>query len=369
MKKELNIIAELQGVGGGEQAVILICKELIEIGWQVNLIKWGTVNERHKKDLKGIDLKDFTAFEMKDKMTKNIPLFFYGNDGVYSFSEKSDIFREIVDNSSCLILGINFVAGGLQKSEWIKDTQKLAGVIFLNQDKKKQWEDTSIFDKKIPLIVLHPIISIDNIINETGQIFKRKSQEMIILRHSTGDSRKFVNKDNISSIGRGLPWQKFIPKKTDIEMYGDISKISKHIKIMFMVAPQNLIIEYKNNEQFQFYKWDEISVNSFLKKGHIFLYRTSNLWDDQGPRSVTEAIASGLPILTEPRYGLKDRVENGYNGFHCTQTEDFILKCKTLYENEDLRFELARNSRIMAKTLFKKGRWAEAIQNIINNYE
>ena len=174
-------------------------------------------------------------------MTKNIPLLFYGNDGVYAFNKEEEYFKSVVEQSSCLILGINFVAGGLQKSQWIKDTGKLAGVIFLNNEKKEGWERGSIFDKSVPLVVLHPIISLNEIIGKTGQVFPRKTKEMIILRHSTGDSRKFVNDDNIAP-GRGAsPWQKHLPKKTDIEMYKEITKISKNIKCMFMLGTSQLI--------------------------------------------------------------------------------------------------------------------------------
>ena len=114
-----------------------------------------------------------------------------------------------------------------------------------------------------------------------------------------------------------------------------------------------------------FHRWDSMPVTEFLRRGHVYLYRTSNMWRDQYPRVVAEALAAGLPVLTEPRDGTKDRVEHGDTGFHCVHFDEYLLALRTLKRKEDTRKAMGMNAKEWAKKNLDPKKWVSILEETL----
>src|SRR5690606_32806971 len=101
------------------------------------------------------------------------------------------------------------------------------------------------------------------------------------------------------------------------------------------------------------------------KRGHIYLYRTSNLWRDQYPRVVAEALAVGLPILSEPRDGTMDRIVHGSTGLYCIDYDAFASAIKLFKRKENLRKDMGKNAKIWARDNLDPKRWVEVLNGVL----
>ena len=114
-----------------------------------------------------------------------------------------------------------------------------------------------------------------------------------------------------------------------------------------------------------FRKWDELPVGEFLSRGHVFLYRTSNLWRDNYPRVVGEALAAGLPVLSEPRDGTRDRIVHGDTGFYCVDYDGFLYALRLLRRKEEYRLEMGKRAREWAIKNLHPDRWHDVLYEIV----
>ena len=113
-----------------------------------------------------------------------------------------------------------------------------------------------------------------------------------------------------------------------------------------------------------FHNWDSMPVTEFLSRGHVYLYRTSNAWRDNYPRVVAEALAAGLPVVTEPRDGTKDRVEHGDTGFYFTDYDGAVYALKALSRKEKLWRAMSQNAKDWARKNLDPRRWVSLIEEI-----
>ena len=132
-----------------------------------------------------------------------------------------------------------------------------------------------------------------------------------------------------------------------------------------MEAHKELVSFFDSEPRMVFHKWDSMDPKDFLKRGHVYLYRSSNAWRDQYPRVVAEALAAGLPVISEPRDGTKDRIVHGCSGFYATHYDEFLLHLKTLYRKENLRHAMGMYAKDWAKKNLDPIRWVEIITNLL----
>lgn len=94
------------------------------------------------------------------------------------------------------------------------------------------------------------------------------------------------------------------------------------------------------------------SVPNFLREMDVFVYRT-NLSETWG-RTVTEAMASGIPVVVENKGGVAEQVRNGIDGFVCATDEEFVEKLKLLVSDSRLRFRMGKHARERAAGFVKQ---------------
>lgn len=102
-------------------------------------------------------------------------------------------------------------------------------------------------------------------------------------------------------------------------------------------------------------------VLELLKSCHIVAF--PSYYKEGLPKSLIEATAVGRPIVTTNSIGCKETVVDGYNGYLVSVKDSDTLaeKLKILFEDEDLRQDMGRNSRKLAERDF-------SIENVIQKH-
>lgn len=363
---KLNLVGNLNTAGGGEQSLITIAKEFIKAGWDIKLFPWGSVHKNYKDcgvPIEGVSFKEDNGVSMAEKMHSAF-LLFYGNDSVWDFCKSA---QPIVEKCTGLIVGINYMLGHFKDpkfSNWIDKSGKLKAVIFQNEEKKEDWEKQVVGFEHTKKIVLFGAIDI-NKFYEVCTTEHGKNDKLVILKHCVADARKYVTEESVGKGDKLHIWQKHLDKELDIKFYSRLLKDTKDTIFMFMEAHGELREHFKKEPRMKFYKWDEIPVTEFLSKGHIYLYRTSNLWRDNYPRVVAEALAAGLPVLSEPRDGTKDRIQHGDTGFHCVDYDGFLYAVKLLQRKEKYRSAMGLKAKEWARERLNPRRWVDVISEVL----
>ncbi|EQB15295.1 glycosyltransferase family 4 protein [Novosphingobium lindaniclasticum] len=98
-----------------------------------------------------------------------------------------------------------------------------------------------------------------------------------------------------------------------------------------------------------------VKAPEFLHGLDCFFYRTSPLWAEPWGRVIIEAMASGLPVVTDRTSGASSVIEHGRNGllFDTTQEAfDLVMRLKT---DSALRESLGKAARETAENLLSAG--------------
>lgn len=359
--KEINVLASLSSKGGGEQSACKIVELLRKSGWKVNFYPWDKVHENYNKKEFDVSKYSFKG-EMSSRMVTGVPLLFYANDQIGAFCREAE---SIVEKSSAVIVGINYINNELPKCRWLDKTDKLKAVIFQNTEKKEEFEKDRIGFENTKQVVLFGAIDLNRFIEVCPKKREKKDEPLVILKHCVGDYRKYVTEGSVSKGSKIHLWQKKFFKETDVKFYSRLLKDVKNTRFEFMEAHKELIEAFKDEPRMVFHKWNSMDVGEFLARGHIYLYRTSNLWRDQYPRVVAEALTAGLPVLSEPRDGTKDRIVHGVTGFYCCHYDEFLLNVKTLNRKTDLCYEMGNNAKQWAKKNLDPETWIEVIEGVL----
>jgi glycosyltransferase involved in cell wall biosynthesis len=369
-KREINVLASMNTDGGGEQSAAHIVKMLRDAGWKVNFHPWSQEVHSRYNDVEMERDKNFCIRKdniyyigpMVDTMKKDLPLLFYANDNVNNLI---DIGKGVIDNSSDLIVGINFINGKLPKApDWLSD--KLRAVIFQNEEKMMEYERDQLGQANVEKIVLFGAIDLNRFI-DILPASRKDGDRMVVLKHCKPDYRKYITSESAGGGERIHVWQKHFSKDRDVDFYKRLLKDTTKVYFEFMEAHKELVAAFPNEERMKFFKWDEIPVEEFLARGHVYLYRTSNMWRDQYPRVVAEALAAGLPVLTEPRDGTKDRVIHGDTGFYCIDYDQFKLAIATFKRKEQARRSMGMYAKDWARQNLNPKRWVEILDSILEN--
>jgi len=360
--KEINILASMKTDGGGEQSALNIAKLLRDARWKVNFYPWAQVHKKFKdEDIEGANFMGIGT-NMAEVMKSEIPLLLYGNDNVNGFVEHG---QKVVEKAKSVVVGINYVNGWLPKCEdWLRD--KLKAVIFQNEEKMMEFERDQIALDHVQKIVLFGAINLDKMVDVCTEP-RKDGSKLVVLKHCKPDYRKYVTTESEGKGDKIHIWQKQFAKENDMKFYARLLSDVKDVNFEFMQAPDEISKTFKDVDRMKFWTWDEIPVTEFLSRGHVYLYRTSNLWRDQYPRVIAEALAAGLPVIGEPRDGVKDRIIHGNNGFYATHYDEYLLALKTLKRKEKLRSHMGQYAKDWARMNLDPKKWVEVLEDILFN--
>lgn len=355
--KEMNFVASLQSKGGGEQSACKIVELLRDSGWKVNFYAWEKVHPNYKD----VELESVSFLtDRGESMKAGLPLFFYANDQINAFCDE-ELSGKAVEKSSMVVIGVNYVNGKLVRAQWL--SKKLKAVIFQNQEKRDDFINNTLYP--LPeMKVLYGAISLDNFL-EVTQKKRAEGEPLVILKHCCPDYRKYVTRESKDAGEKVHLWQKNFKKDLDTQFYQRLlSHFGDNIRFEFMEAHSELVNHFKDEQRMVFHKWDSIPVTEFLSRGHVFLYRTSNAWRDQYPRVVAEALAAGLPVLTEPRDGTLDRVKYGDTGFYCVDYDAYVYCIKAFLRKEGYRFQMGMRAKEWARDNLNPLKWVDVLEEL-----
>ena len=108
------------------------------------------------------------------------------------------------------------------------------------------------------------------------------------------------------------------------------------------------------------FKVNEVPVHQFLAKGNCFIYNLPDGYSDQGPRVIIEAMASGLPVIADNRWGAKDRVPEEA-GWLCDTREDYLQAIRDIAGLPSLLATKGKAARKFALDTFNPYLWVKAI--------
>jgi L-malate glycosyltransferase len=111
-------------------------------------------------------------------------------------------------------------------------------------------------------------------------------------------------------------------------------------------------------------KKSRAEIFHYLLQSHCFLL-TSTM--EGTPTAILEAMATGLPVVTSNAGGVAHIIKDGVNGYVLNDFEcnSYCQKIRLLMNNEELRYEIAKNNRCAAKNYS----WDVVAKNITNRIE
>ena len=98
----------------------------------------------------------------------------------------------------------------------------------------------------------------------------------------------------------------------DIALYQELAKNGCKIRIMGGTVLQQALA---NTENIELLAEGAELAESFLASLDVFIYRTHEAWFEASGRVVSEAMASGLPVVCHERGGYTEKIHHGKNGF------------------------------------------------------
>jgi len=104
---------------------------------------------------------------------------------------------------------------------------------------------------------------------------------------------------------------------------------------------------------------------SFYNDYDIFVHKNTDNCIDSWGRTVSEAMASGLPVVVENRGGPKEQVDHKENGFLCDTDEQFVEYLVMLAKDPVLRYEIGMKAREKALREFGIDRLRRETQEVV----
>jgi len=267
---------------GGEKSMTWIMRAMQKKGYHVQFVPSKQVCSTFRANIPGV--------EITNRLTDPCEIFMlYANDTVYSFQkEEYAIFEHITAEKKVMML--NYKIGGAAKAEWAK-TWDLYG--FLCSQMEADYLGSV---PGVNTFVLPPAVDIDEFLNQ-GEITYNRTLHMV--RHSSQGDKKYAHDEN--------------------EIIEAIREKSPTTLFSYMPGPTFLRDMHKVANLY----FSQIPVIEFLKKGTCYWYRLPEGYSDQGPRTIVEAMAIGLPCLADPRWGAKDRITEE-TGWLCESFQEYV---------------------------------------------
>lgn len=100
-----------------------------------------------------------------------------------------------------------------------------------------------------------------------------------------------------------------------------------------------------------------------LSNSDLFLYYS---YHDNFPNVILEAMAAGLPVLSNNVGALPEMIENGVDGFVAEDEEEYVVYLRRLMEDADLRQSIGVRAR---QSVERKFNWELLIPRYIEIYE
>jgi len=259
----------------------------------------------------------------------------YMNNSIYKMLDERDDFRKVLSYANEIYIILNFVLGGFHKQMWVEE-YPVKKVFFLNEEKRLEYIEKRCGEQRnLPTVVLPPPVNINKFL---GIQRDYRRENLTIGRHSR-ISLKYPKEP--------VPMYEHLYEKTDVDF-------------AFMIPHPKIVKRFPNDKRFLYYQYNQIPVEDFLGSIDIYLSIINPKTREQGPRTLIEAMASGLPCVVENRNGMKDRMIDGLTGYLVNSEEETIERAIELVNYKEKRIKMGQAARMIAAT-FRPERWLEEL--------
>jgi ADP-heptose:LPS heptosyltransferase len=267
---------------GGERSCAYIMNRMVEKGYHVQMVPTKGVCNEFKEKIPDVEITQHLTAPCDILMI-------YANDMIWGFNKPPypDLMPKLQADKKILML--NFKLGAAGKAEWTKHWDLYGFLCSQMRDE---------FLKRVPganCFVLPPAVDIEPFL----QVKVNYNRTFHLVRHSSqGDAKH--------------------PADT-ADMIRKIRELRPRAEFSFMPGPTFM----GPIPKVYCYEKNEMKVEDFLFGGTCFWYRLPEGYSDQGPRTIIEAMAVGLPVMADNRWGAKDRV-TPETGWLCDNEEDYL---------------------------------------------
>jgi ADP-heptose:LPS heptosyltransferase len=317
------MLTTCRGYGGSERSSIQIMKMLQAEGYEVFLAPTGNISGEYSQNIP-LGVKPMVWEKLKEAEVDLLVL--YASDTIWNYKQEQYVGTLPFVKAARKVMVLNYQLGGAGVVDWTKGWDSY---MFLNSTREKE------FLKVLPgskTKVLAPPTDL----NKFFDVQPNYNDNIRLIRHSSqGDAKH--------------------PEYTN-EMMIEILQQVPDAEFFFMPARSDCM-DYKQVHKFPKNKppvWD------FLAYGNCFFYHLPPGYQDAGPRVILEAMAAGLPVIADNRYGAKDRVTTE-TGWLIEGQEEIAPLIKEIALDFSVLERKGKAARERAKQEFVADRWLDAI--------
>lgn len=318
--------------GGGERSTIWLMRNLMAAGLRVEYAPPKHISPEYAAAIPEI-MADGLLTKMDEIVAPCDILLIYCNDLSWKFNEALWCNMMGKMEAKSRIMVVNYKMGQVGKVEW---TKNFDGYIFLSSTMRDSFlvhcpEARDRCYVLAPPVELKPFLDID-----TGSL----NRTLHLVRHSSQGDNKYGMDIN--------------------EMLRQIKAVDSKMKISLMPPPSFLDYTIPGVDT---YRVNQIPVTELLRAGTCFFNPLPYKYTDQGPRTIVEAMAVGLPVIADNRDGARDRV-TPETGWLPNTHEEYAEVLAGTTGKEIARKGAAAKER--ARKEFDPVKWIETILNIID---
>jgi ADP-heptose:LPS heptosyltransferase len=328
-KPTFRMLTTTRGWGGSERSTVEIMNMMQQNGYNIELYPSGVICGEYQNSVDrigGILVKKWGTWEGECELAM-----FYASDTIFNYNK--DMYTEFMPKFQAKrkTLMLNYRIGSTGRTEWTKNWDSYGFLSSMLRDEfLKIYPDAT--DKcfvQPPPTDLTDFFKVEP--NFDGQL-------RIVCLNSQGDAKH--RKDIYATMKK-------------------IWEINKTAQFYFMPAPSFLT---SNDSRIHRHAKNQPPVPLYLSQGTLFMYLPPVGFTDQGPRTVIEAHACGLPAICDKRTGGPNDRMTPDTGWLIEKMDDLYPIIREITENPGILKEKGEAARKRAQEFFIKERWIDHIK-------
>jgi glycosyltransferase involved in cell wall biosynthesis len=321
----VKILTSGRGYGGSEKSSLMLMRMFLEDGYRVEFVNWGGPDKVGKAFKAGLPV----GVKFPATLTGECDhLVYYTTDTIYSEDFNNPAFSDVMAkvHAKNKVMILNYRLGKAGQLDWTKGWDKYG---FLCTQKRDE------FQKRLPeatTFVLAPPADL----TDYFAVERNYTKKLRLIRHNAQGDAKWPRNIN--------------------DALGKIFLINKSIEWFCMPAATFMLDDPRIHK----FKVNEFPIPEFLKKGNCFIYKLPDGYQDQDPRVIMEAQATGLAVIADNRWGAKDRVAES-TGWLCDSHDDYMRTIRDIVELPSLLRTKGQAARKWALKNYDPHKWIEEI--------